>query len=192
MKKISLLNILFTVLMLAFAFLNANAQVEPPPNGGNEFTPPQKRPNLLQELGLSKAQIQQIRRINTERRPTMQAAKKRLDDANFALDEAIYGDNFSESDIQARLKEVQMAHAEVLKNRTFNETAIRNVLTPDQLVRFRQLRREFNPQNRQIKNQERQNGEIINQNRPNIDKQQNPNRLKILQRRKILQQQRPN
>ena len=171
MKKNSLINLLFTILLLTIVCSIANAQPggNPPPGGGNEFAP--DRPKLLPELGLTKDQIQQIRRINVQLRPQMQAAKKRLDDANFALDEAIYGDKASDSDIQERMKEVQLAHAEMIKNRTFSETSIRKVLTPAQLIRFREMRQRFKPA---------QNRQMNNDGRPNNMEKPNQNRLKTL------------
>lgn len=163
--------------MSALAFTTAGAQIRnpPPQDIGDDFAPQTKRPKLLDELGLSREQVQQIRRINQERKPFMQEARRRLDEANRALDEAIYGDNIaSDAEIQSRMREVQQAHAEVIKNRTISETAIRRVLTPAQVGRFRQLRQEFKPQN---------DGPPAM--RPN-NRQPNPNRLKNLPKRGIL------
>src|SRR5262244_700466 len=74
-----------------------------PPNTGA----PPKRPNLLLLLGLSQEQTQQIRRMNQARKPLMEAAARRLGDANKAMDEAIYTDNFDESVFRTRLTELQ-------------------------------------------------------------------------------------
>ena len=105
--------------------------------------PQNARTNMLRQLGLSQEQIQQIRRLNAERKPMMEEAQKHFREANRALDEAIYADNVSDTDIQARLKDVQLAQAEVAKIRSMNELAVRHILTPDQLVRFRDLRQRF-------------------------------------------------
>jgi Spy/CpxP family protein refolding chaperone len=110
----------------------------PPPAG----TPP-KRPNLIQMLGLSPDQIQQVRRINQARKPQMEAATKRLREATQALDEAIYADSVDDAQFQVRLKDMQAAQAEVARLRFSNELQIRKILTPDQLTRFRDLRRQF-------------------------------------------------
>ena len=105
--------------------------------------PQDVRANLLRQLGLSREQIQQLRRINTERRPHMDNAQARLRQTTRALDEAIYADQIVEGDIQARMKEMQLAQAEVIKIRSLNELAIRRILTPEQLVRFRNMRQRF-------------------------------------------------
>ena len=101
------------------------------------------RTNVLRQLGLSQEQVQQIRRMNMERKPLMEAAQKRFREANRALDEAIYADQINDTDVQARLKEVQLAQADVAKIRFMNEVAVRRILTPEQLIRFRELRQRF-------------------------------------------------
>lgn len=101
------------------------------------------KPNMLAQLGLAREQIQQIRRLNTERKPLMQAAQLRFRDANRMLDEAIYADTIDETLIEVRLKEVQSAQSEVQRIRYNSELSIRKILTPDQLVRFREMRQRF-------------------------------------------------
>ena len=104
---------------------------------------PAKRPNLLRELELSPAQIRQVRRVNQERKPIMQESQRRLKDANDALDAAVYADSDNETEVQARLKDVHAAQLEVLRNRIATEQNVRRLLTPEQLGKFRELRRQF-------------------------------------------------
>ena len=113
------------------------------PQRAENNRPPDARSNMLRQLGLSREQMQELRRINKERKPTMQEAQSRLRLATRSLDESIYADQVNEADVQARLKEMQSAQAEVVKNRTMNELAVRRILTPDQLVRFREMRQRF-------------------------------------------------
>lgn len=129
-----------------------------------------QRLDILRQLGLNKEQVQRIRRANVERKPLLDAAQTRFRDANKALDEAIYADALNEQDVQARLKETQLAQAELIKVRFMSELTIRRILTAEQLTRFRDLRQRFaqmredrpgNPrtmlQNRQLRRQN-QNG----------------------------------
>jgi hypothetical protein len=167
------------ILAGASSIVNGQPSATPPPDG-NQFAQ-QNRPKLLEILNLSKQQIQQIRRLTLEFRPQMQEAKKRWEMANMELDKAVYNDNYNETDIQARLREAQLAHAEMIKTRTMQESAIRRVLTPTQLVRFRQLRQEFELQKRQLNKEERQ----ITKQQP----QPTINRLKNLPKRQILRPQ---
>ncbi|MEQ1922421.1 MAG: hypothetical protein ABL952_07920 [Pyrinomonadaceae bacterium] len=121
------------------------------------------RTNALRQLGLSREQIQQIRRMNMERKPLMDEAQKRLRIANRSLDEAIYADQVNDTDVQARLKELQLAQADVARIRFMNELFVRKILTPEQLVRFRELRQRFEQVRENI---ERRNGDrkVIKQN----------------------------
>jgi Spy/CpxP family protein refolding chaperone len=117
---------------------------DPPPGDRQD----DRRPNLLAELGLSPEQVQQIRKMNQERRPLMMRAQRRMREANRDLDIAIYADNFSDADFQARLKEFQAAQADMARLRFESEMSVRKVLTAEQIVKFRQLRAEFAPRRR--------------------------------------------
>ena len=59
------------------------------------------------------------------------------------LDQAIYAEKVDEATVQIRLREFQDAQAEVARIRANTEFSIRKVLTPDQLLRFRELRQRF-------------------------------------------------
>jgi Spy/CpxP family protein refolding chaperone len=175
MRKLRFFSLIITLFAFGFAIAESKAQDEMPPD---DQRPPmerqRRRPNLLQELNLSREQIQQIRRINQARRPLMQEAQMRFRQANRALDEAIYADSPNEADVQARMKEVQLAQAEVIKIRITSELAIRKVLTPEQLVKFRELRERFmrrmqNPQNPPPNEDPNQREEVNNPNRQNLN-----------------------
>lgn len=123
--------------LLIGCFINAAAQDEMP----NALAADQpKRPGLLARLDLSREQIQQIRQINRQNRQPMREAGIRLREANRSLDAAIYADTADEAEIQTRLKEFNEARAEVIRLRTNIEFSVRKVLTPEQLVKFRELR----------------------------------------------------
>ena len=142
------------LLMLAACILTTAAIAFAQDNGVPEHQPPEAhqppphqpqdiRGNVLRELGLSREQFQQIRRMNAERGPLMKEAQRRFREANRALDDAIYADQINEADVQARLKDVQLAQAEIQRLRFMNELAVRRILTSEQLVRFRELRERF-------------------------------------------------
>ena len=144
MKKINLITFIFIGLFAVFSYSNVAAQDEnPSTNSQSQDFDETKRPNLLAELDLSKEQIQQIRRINREKQPFRRAAQKRLEEAKRNLDQAIYADVTSETEVQSRLKEVQIAQAEVFKIRSMTEYAVRKILTAEQLSKFREIRRQF-------------------------------------------------
>lgn len=140
---------LVAVLLLSIAAL---AQEETP-----QPAPANVRPNqqirIMRELNLTPDQVQQIRKINVERKPLMQQAQMKLRQANRALDAAIYADDANEELIRERVKEVSLAQAEVTRIKTFTEVLIRKVLSPEQLVKFRELRERMIQRQEQIKDQ---------------------------------------
>ncbi len=145
------------VLLITVNFVSAQ---EPQARGGEmpegqrpEARQPQDiRIKMLRQLGLSREQIGQIRKLNQERMPLMQQAQKRFHDANQALDAAIYADQADDAAIDARLKEVNLAQAEITRIRIMNELGVRRILTPEQLARFRELRQRFEQARRNFEN----------------------------------------
>lgn len=168
MRRSILFIFLLTVILGAFS-LSVPAQNGPPPDGmrpdgqrppmGPDGPPngppngqrPPDRGALFRELGLSQEQFQQLRRLNQARKPIMDAAHHRLNEANRLVDEAIYSDTLNEQVIQERLKEAQAAQADMVRLRFTNELEIRKILTPEQLVKFRDLREKFERMRENIK-----------------------------------------
>jgi len=172
MKKINFLSLIFTLLLTALAFSAVKAQE--PVQEENQNPDKVARPfRIMQELGLTPDQIQQIRRINQERKPIMQAAQQRWQMARRDLDIAIYADDSTEDQIKELTKAAQLSQAELLRERTLTEYLIRKVLTPEQLVKFRNLRQQLMQRMNERKN-------VNNPNNPN-----NPQRpLNPMQQRK--------
>ncbi len=147
------LRTLFTILFLfgiagiAAAQENPADEMPPPPNEQ------QQKPNLLRELGLSPDQVREIRRINQSNRQDVRAAQQRVGEARRNLDQAIYAERVDEAAVQTRLREFQDAQADIAEIRFKTEFAIRKILTPDQLIKFRELRERFE----QFKNDRREN-----------------------------------
>lgn len=167
MKKINILSLIFTGLLMFLTFANVNAQEQVAPDNQNPNANQQVRPfKILEELGLTREQIQQIRRINQERKPIMQEAQQRWRISNRNLDEAIYSDTTTDEEVKELMKEAQLAQAELLKARTLTEYMVRKVLTPEQLTKFRQLRE------RVMKRMNQKN-----ENNPNNQQQRPINRL---------------
>ena len=130
----------FVLAMLLTCFLTTIKAQEAAPNAQTDNQ--QNRPRLLAALGLSPDQIQRIRRINQENRPQLRAANQRLREANRSLDTAVYSDAADEADIQNKIKEVHAAHNEMIVLRAKTEFAVRKILTPAQLSKFREIRQQ--------------------------------------------------
>lgn len=146
MKNLHLIIILIfsTLIFTGSSVVNAQSESKPTPFKPERSKEHQlRRPNLLAELILTPEQIRQIRRLNLEKRPAMREIQQRLREASRNLDHAIYAESIDDSQIQLRLKEVEAAQIEVINMRSQTELAIRRILTPEQLSKFRKLRQQF-------------------------------------------------
>ena len=168
MTRLKFIPLLF--LLCGCFFVSVKAQDETAPDAPTANQP--KNPGLLQQLNLSSDQVEQIRVINQQNRPSLRAANLRLKEANRNLDAAIYGDNTDEAAVAAAVKEVHAAHTQAVELRTRTEFTVRKVLNPDQLAKFREIRR----QSLMLKNglpRQRNNQPINNPNRPRINRLRN-------------------
>ena len=137
-------NLSFALIAFFASVAFVNGQDGPPPNPQrSDVRPGEGRRDIMAELGLSQDQMQQFRKLGAAHRPLMNAAQQRLRDANRELDMAIYADTVSDEVVRGKLKAFQDAQAEVNRLRFTNELDIRKILTQDQLVRFREMRRRF-------------------------------------------------
>jgi Spy/CpxP family protein refolding chaperone len=98
--------------------------------------------NWASALGLTPDQVTRIRAIRQENRFEWQAARQRVNQAQRALDQAIYSDDADEAVIEQRAREVAEAQAVEVRLRARTELSIRRVLTPEQLNTFRTLRQQ--------------------------------------------------
>ena len=102
----------------------------------------QRDANWATALGLTPDQIARIQMIRQQNRAERQSARQRLNQAQRALDEAIYSDDANEDVIEQRAREVAEAQAADVRLRAMTELSIRRVLTPQQLDIFRTIRRQ--------------------------------------------------
>jgi len=150
MKTAKYLRLLLMLAIFALGVMSVSAQDDGLDDGPSDGDRPaagrQQEPrfNLLRQLGLSREQIRKIRRMNQARKPLIAAAQQNFREASRLLDAAIYADVVNEEDVRARLKDVQLAQAELVRIRSMDELAVRRILTAEQLVKFRELRASFN------------------------------------------------
>jgi Spy/CpxP family protein refolding chaperone len=163
MKKINFLGLILMCALMFLTFMNIKAQEQTPGDNPNQADRPFK---IFEELGLTREQIQQIRRINQERKPVMQQAQRNWRQANRALDLAIYADDSTDDQLKELVKTAQIAQSELLKERTLTEYLIRKVLTPEQLVKFRDLREQIRQRINNLKKQNNQNTQNDEPQRP--------------------------
>ena len=131
------------VFCLPTAAFSQDQRPENPPTDTQAGQPKEPKPNLLQELGLSREQVQAIRKLNVERKPVEQEARRRFQEASRQLNMAIYADDASDEAVHTLLRDFQAAQAELARIKFTSELAVRRILTPDQLNKFRTLRQKF-------------------------------------------------
>jgi Spy/CpxP family protein refolding chaperone len=144
------------------------------------------------QLKLTPDQLEKIRAITEQNRVEGQPIRRRVNQAQRALEEAIYSDNVNESEIEQRARELAEAQAAQVRMRAMTELSIRRVLTPEQLNTFRAIRQEQAAKLRETQIKRRQ--ENANQPKPlnnkrleNGIKQQTPNERRTALPRKLRQ-----
>lgn len=147
---------LFILTITSFFSIAAQAQSVPSSSAEKSESHAQnehfrKHPFLLQSLNLTVNQMQQIRNINLETREDARQAFQQQRMARRALDAAIYADVPDQTSIDQRLREFNEAQAKASKLRVAIELRIRQVLTTEQLVRFRELRQTAEQKSRERK-----------------------------------------
>ncbi|MDT5060437.1 MAG: periplasmic protein CpxP/Spy [Acidobacteriota bacterium] len=93
-------------------------------------------------LNLTPDQMAKIRSIREQNKADGQLIRRRVNQAQRALDQAIYSDNVNEAEIDQRAHELAEAQAAEVRMRATTELNIRRVLTPEQLNTFRTIRLE--------------------------------------------------
>jgi protein CpxP len=143
----------FFFLVLTGAFVYPAVAQQRPQAVDTDRSPAQRPMAVLRQLGLSQDQIQAMRELNAEIREKRQAARQNVTEATRKLDEAIYADQVDETAVAKLLTDLQSAQAEVVKINFENELAVRKILTPEQLIKFREIRRRFNENREEFRRQ---------------------------------------
>jgi Spy/CpxP family protein refolding chaperone len=138
-----------TILAAAFAFLlsagafgySVSAQEPPPPAESIPEGQNQQGPQLGRLLDLTPDQLRQLWAINQRTAPEFRRARQRMQQAQRELDAAIYADVADDALVLAKVQEFNQAQNELARLRTLREYRFRQILTPDQLVRLREIRK---------------------------------------------------
>ena len=100
---------------------------------------PEKKPTLLEQLDLTPDQVARIKELQRETAPETKQARQRQRQARLALDAAMYADAPDQAAVEQCLREFTEAQAAVVRLETQNAFRIRQLLTPAQITRFREL-----------------------------------------------------
>lgn len=151
MKNPFLLILLLLISLLSFSTA-ASAQDNPPPPPEGDRMPPRgaqgpprpddDRNEILKQLNLTQDQFRAIRKLLGDNLPKVRDAQREFRDAQEDLDAAIYADTVDDTAVQNLAKRVTEAQAALIRLRVANEFAIRRVLTPEQVTKFREIRQQ--------------------------------------------------
>lgn len=159
--KLNFKSVVYALAFLTISALPLFAQtppVEPSPE-------PMQRRGLggdpIRELNLTPEQREQIRLIRESNREERAAINQRVRESNRALEEALDADNPDQSILEQRIQAVSLAQAEAMRMRIKTEVMIRNVLTNEQRIMLKEMRRNVH----QLRDRRRQDGVVDRQRR---------------------------
>jgi Spy/CpxP family protein refolding chaperone len=124
---------------------NDNQSAQPPASPAQTEQPQQPAGpviSLMEALNLTPEQRQQLVAISQQHGVELAAARQRLQLARRALNQAIYTDNPDQNIVSERTREVVAAQDELIRLNTQAEFKVRQLLTPEQLKTFREIRRQ--------------------------------------------------
>jgi Spy/CpxP family protein refolding chaperone len=97
---------------------------------------------IIRLLNLTPEQLRRIQEVRRRFGPQLEQARQQVQDRRDALRQATYGETFTPSLLEQRLRELIEAQSELIRLETQLEVEFRNVLTPEQLAEFRQIQDE--------------------------------------------------
>jgi Spy/CpxP family protein refolding chaperone len=113
------------------------------------------------QLNLSPDQIQKIRGINAELREQRQAATMKLRQSRRALADAVESPTPNEGLIEQRSHELADAQAAMIRVNSLSEARIRQVLTPEQRDKLREMRQRNQAARREANQQQQLPGNVL-------------------------------
>ncbi|MBI4750128.1 MAG: periplasmic heavy metal sensor [Acidobacteria bacterium] len=100
---------------------------------------------LAAALGLTEDQQIRIRQVYRQHGLAMASAFKDMRARRFALDDALFSDEFNEAAVNQRAKDLAEAQTQLLMIQTKVQSQLRQILTTDQLHKFMELRHDEGP-----------------------------------------------
>ena len=110
-----------------------------------------QRQKLIQTLGLTSDQQMRLADIRRNLDDEQIARGRAIRQARNALDRAIMSPNYNETLVHRLTEELAAAHADQIRFQSRLRVQLRNVLTPDQVLRLRQLELDLRRQMREEK-----------------------------------------
>jgi Spy/CpxP family protein refolding chaperone len=144
--------------------------VEPLPADQPPMNP--RRPDrlqLLRVLGLTREQLLLARQLQQRYGPRVQQVHDELEELQDAFHQAIFSEPYDPQLVEQRLQQVLQKQQEAMRAQVEQERAFREILTPQQLEKFRDLQArqmEIRRLQRALRDQQRQLNQEFQGNRP--------------------------
>ena len=161
--KLNIKSVVTVFALTTVTALSSFAQTPAPPMPPDPSPEAPRRPggDPIRELNLTPEQREQIRLIREANREERAAINQRVRESNRALDEALDADSPDQSLIEQRIQAVSAAQADAMRMRIKTEVKIRTVLTNEQRIMLKEMRRSVH----QLRDRRRQDGAVDRQRR---------------------------
>jgi len=128
-------------------------QNQPPAGRGRPAVDRQDlvRQQILRQIGLNQEQQDRMGRIRVVHDDEIVLTGRRIRQAQRGLDEAIMNPQYNEAEINRRIEDLAQAHADQVRLRQRIRAEIRQVLTPEQVMKFNQVQREMQQKQQELK-----------------------------------------
>jgi Spy/CpxP family protein refolding chaperone len=117
-----------------------------------------KRPRIVQALGLTPQQTEELEKIFARSRPKIIDLKADLEKKQFAFQEAMTANKVDRKEVEALIEAREQARAQLQKELSLMELDMRQVLTPEQREKAEalraQLRQRIQDRRRQLRDAE--------------------------------------
>jgi Spy/CpxP family protein refolding chaperone len=97
---------------------------------------------VMRLLNLTPEQLLRVREVRRRLAPQLEKLRLELQDRRDALRQATYGETLDQNLVEQRIREFLQTQAELIKMETRIEVAFRQLLTPEQLAKFREIQNE--------------------------------------------------
>jgi Spy/CpxP family protein refolding chaperone len=125
---------------------------------GSPMDPLRNRRIVMQALNLTREQQRQARQLYQRLGPKLQQLRDELEERHDALNQAIAGESSDSKAIEQRIQAILQKQEEVLRAQAEMELAFREILTPEQLAKFKEMQArqiEIRRLERQVRQQRR-------------------------------------
>jgi Spy/CpxP family protein refolding chaperone len=129
------------------------AQNQPPANRARPVLDRQElaRQQVLRQIGLNQEQQDRMAKIRNTHDDEIVSSGRRMRQAQRGLDDAMMNPQYNPAEVNRHIEELAQAQAERVRVMQRVRAEIRQVLTPEQVMRFNQVQREMQQKQQELK-----------------------------------------